>query len=609
MRSKVALLLAGVAGLLIGALAVYTLRDDPFPVQVLTTSLPSGETVLDLKESPPVPRVNEQTKQLDSNARVQSIHDVARLASDFEQRYALYQLISYAEESDLEKYISQSAEISSKNQQVVALRIIFAKYAELDPHKAIDRALALNYIPKQIRRNLVWRIFNNWTVSDLDAASIAIHDLPDEFKTQAADAIMWRSDTLSIGQSNELARRIGPSESWIDQIVDSNRRETLRTDPRKAFYDRIRNTPHSFERESELSEIAGYWFQTEGASAIPQIYDSLGRADERRSVLRSLIGSINEPDNDTVASVLQMISQFPNQREAKEATNAVFQHWSNSDPKASFEAALQFDDQLVPDSLRSILIRHWASRDAEGLLEEAPTFPRQLQSTAVAAALSELSLETPQTAIQLARKLGTRALRTSARNAIVERWRIYDPKSAFEWLMNNDLDVNVPRDKLLWRYTFSSYLDQDYASARSYVDQYEGEFKAQLVEATSEHLFKLDLKLAVDYMKSLDSEIRSSFLDQFGYSFGEHDPMGALSYGETLEQHQQEAYYQNVLHGWSFHNFSSLLDNIHQVPHKYQSFAARRLLDENAYMHYLTDQELKKLESIAEETKTSFDVE
>ncbi len=609
MRSKVALLLAGVAGVLIGSIAVYTLRDDLFPVQVLTTSLPSGETVLDLKESPPLPPVNEQTKKLDSNVRVQSIHDVAKLESDFDQRYALYQLISSAEEDDLEKYISQSTEISSKNQQMVALRIIFAKYAVLDPHKAIDRAVTLNHLSKQDRRNLVWWIFNEWTVSDLGAASIAIDDLPDEFKTQAANAIMWRSDTLSPDQRNELASRIGPSDSWSNEIVDSNRREILKANPRKAFYDRIRNAPHSFERRSELSEIAGYWFQLEGASAIPQIYDSLKSADDRRGVLNSLIGSINEFDNDTATSFLQVVSKFANQYEARRATDRVFQQWSNFDPKASFKASLQFDDQLVPDSLRSSLLRIWAFRDAEGLFEEAPTFPRQFQSTAVAQALSELSLERPETAIQLARKLGTRALRTSARNAIVDRWQLYDAKSAFEWLMNNDLDVNVPRSKFRWRSTFAKYLNQDYPSARSYVDQYEGEFKAQLVEATSEHLVHKDLELAIDYVKSIDPEILNSFLDQLASSLGRYDPMEALSFGETLEQHQKEAYYDDLLHSWSFQNFNSLHENIHRVPKKFQPLAANRLLDENAEKHYLTDQEIKKLESMAEEGKTSIRLE
>ena len=609
MRSKVTLLLAGVAGLLIGALAVYTLRDDPFPVQVLTTSLPSGETVLDLKESPPVPWVNEQTNQLDSNVRVQSIHDVARLESDFDQRYALYQLISYAEKSDLEKYISQSAEISSKNQRMVALTIIFARYAALNPYKATDRALALSHVSKQDRRDLVWWIFNEWTVIDLTAASSAIHDLPDEFKTQAANAIMWRSDGLSADQRNELARRISPTDSWIDQIVDSNRRETLKANPRKAFYDRIRNTRHSFERKSELSEIAGYWFQLEGVSAIPQIYDSLKYADERRYVLNGFIWGINDFHNDTAASVVQAVSQFPNQQEAKKATNAAFEHWANFDPKASFEAALQFDDQLVSESTRSYLLRTWANVDAEDLYEEAMTIPPQFQGVAIAEALDRISRDSPQKAIRLARNLDKPALRNTARNAIVDRWRRSDAKSAFEWLMKNDLNVIVPRNKSLWRYTFSSYLDQDFASARSYLAQYEGEFEAQLVEATSEHLFELDLELAVDYMKSLDSEIRNSFLDQFAYSFAELDPMGAISFGETLEQHQQEAYYQNVIYSWSSENFSSSLDNIHRVPKKYQPFAADHLLSQNAYKHYLTDQEITKLEAMAVGVKTSVHVE
>ena len=609
MRSKVALLLAGVAGALIGSIAVYTLRDDPFPVQLLTTSLPSGETVLNLKDYPPVSPVNEQTKKLDSTLRVQSIHDVARLESDFDQRYALYQLISNADEDELEKYIGQSTEISSRNQQMVALTTIFARYAALDPYEAIDRVLALSHVSKQNRRSLVWRIFNEWTVIDLAAAYTAIDDLPDEFKRQAANAIMWRSDRLSADQRNELARRIGPTDSRIEQVVDSNRRESLKANPRKAFYDRIHDTSWTLSRSIELDEITRYWFELEGVVVLKEIYDSLTSAAERKSVLHSLIWDINDLNNDTAASILQVVSQFPNQHEAKEATNAVFENWANFDPKASFEAALQFDDQLVSERTRSYLLRTWANVDAEGLFEEAVTMPRQFQGVAIAEAFGQISRDSPQKAIRLARNLDSPVLRATAKTAIVHAWRGYDAKSAFEWLTNNDLNVDVSRNKSLWRYTFSSYLDQDYASARTYLDQYEGEFKAQLVEATSEHLVHKDLELAIDYMKSLDCEISSSFLDQFANSLGKLGPMEALSFGETLEQHQKEAYYEDLIRSWSFQNFNSLHENIHRVPKKFHPFAANRLLDENTERSYLTDQEIKKLESMAEGVKTSVHVE
>ncbi len=603
MRSKVALLLAGVAGVLIGSIAVYTLRADPFPVQVLTTGLASGETVLDLKESPPVPPVNEQTKEPDSNVRVQTLHDVARLESDFDQRYALYQLISYAEEDELEKYISQSADISSKNQRMVALTMIFTRYAVLDPHEALSRALALNHVSKQDRRNLVWWIFNEWTVGDLNAASIAIHKMPEEFREQAANAIMWRSDGLSADQRSELARRIGPTDSWIDQIVDSIRSETHKDKPREAYYDRIRDPSRSRERNDELIEIARYWFELEGVGVLTEIYDSLENEDVRRSVLNNLIWQAIEVDNVSPVALLQIVSEFPSQYVVQYTTVTVFQSWGNVDHRAAFNAALAYDEQVVSDHLRSRFLTRWANVDAAGLYEEAATLPHQFQGIAIANALDQISRDSPEEAIRLAQNLGTRALRTAARNAIVVRWRLYDAKSAFEWLMNNDLDANVPRDKFLWRSTFAKYLNQDYASARSYLDQYEGELKEQLSEATAQHLFTTDIELAMAYMKSAEPKISEPILHQIAHSLRIFDPMEALSFGETLEQHEKEVYYEDLLDGWSFNNFNSLHENIHRVPKKYQPLAASRLLDKNAEKHYLTDQEIKKLESMAEEGK------
>ena len=247
---------------------------------------------------------------------------------------------------------------------------------------------------------------------------------------------------------------------------------------------------------------------------------------------------------------------------------------------------------------RSRLLYSWAEADAEGVYDEALTLPRQFQTAAVADALSHISKNSPLEAIRLARTLETRELRTSARDAIVHGWRSSDAKSAFEWLMENGLDVQAQRDKSLWRTTFSMYLDEDYGAAREYVDQYEGEFRDQLLEATAEHLVEWDLTEAIDYIKNVDIEVSEWFLLSIADSLTRLNPMEALSYGETIEPHRRNDFYESVIYTWSNEDFISLYENIERFPGKHRSLAATRILDANGHVHYLTDQEIEKLESM-----------
>ena len=603
MRIYVAVLTSTFVGVLVGAAVVYALRADEIPVQTVITGLPNVVIEADLNEHSLTLSSNEYSQRLDSYVQVQSIRDIQKLENDFDQRFALYRFMREADRDDLERYIAESIEISSSNQRMVALSVIFARYALLDPYKALERALAHDRFTQQERRNLVWWIFNEWTVADLDEAIDAIQLLPQEFKQSAATAIMWRSDGLPVDERVELAQRVGPNESWVDNTVDSMQPETYKDDPRKAYYDRLRDTTRTSDRFTELSKIASHWFESEGVAVLTEIYDSLTSVDERRGVLDSLIWNIEDIDNATAVSILEVVSQFPNQLAARNSTDTVFQHWANSDPKAAFETALVYDDQAMSDDLRSRLLSHWSYKDAEGLFDEALNLPSRFQGVAISNSLRKIAIDSPQEAIQLARTLDTRVLRTSARDAIASGWRVYDAKSAFEWLESNDLDVNARSNESLWRTTFSEYLDHDYDDARTYVDQYEGEFKEQLVEVTAKHLFANDLERAMAYMKRENPDISESLLHTIAYSLAQSDPVKAFDYGETLDQHLQEQYYESVIYSSSYLNFKSLHDNILGVPQKHRSLAASKLLHENEEMHYLSDLEIQKLESMIEEDR------
>ena len=371
MRVYVAVLISAVAGVLIGAAAVYTLRDDEVSVQALIASLPNNVIEADLNEFSPAVSLDEYTKRLDSYFRVQSIHDISRLTSDFDQAVALYLFLARAGEDDLKRYISQAAEISSTNQRMVVLSVIFGRYSALMPRDALDLALEHEYLTEQERSNIVWRIFSEWGFRDLDAAIDAIQSLPQGLKQRAAQAIMWRNDSLPPDQLTALAQRLGLTEDWNENVVDSIRRETYKDDPRTAYYDRIRDTTRIHEHTNQLSEIAKYWIELEGVAVLAEIYDSLKGADDRWEVLSYLIRNDIDFKTTKPTSVLQVISEFPNQQEASQIMEVAFRNWSDIDPEAAFNATLEYDTHWVSQRFREDLLYFWAHDDPEGLYELA----------------------------------------------------------------------------------------------------------------------------------------------------------------------------------------------------------------------------------------------
>lgn len=604
MRIYGVVLISLLAGILIGAVVGYTVRDVELRGASITTHLPGAE-ITDRNDVASAPSPQKHTENVDSHDSVQSLKDISTQGSSFDQDLSLLLLLARADINDLDTYILQSDEISSNNQRIAILSYVFRRYAAIDPLKAIERVQTLNQMAESEQVELVYSIFEEWTASDLDGAVAAIHELPQAVKEIGASAMMRHSDHLPVDQRIELARAIGPNDVWIEFAIDRIRSEAFKDDPRKAYYDVVRNGSTVRERTHELSEIGEYWIKSAGVTILREIYDSIDNANARHNVLNDLIWHAIRNDFATPTSVLHVVSEIPKSQEARHAIKTVFQAWASVDPKASFDASLEFNDQSITDRVRREILFTWASRDAASLYEEALSFPRQFQHAAITNALVQISNDSPQSAIQRAQDLDSRALRTSARDAIVRGWRNHDAKAAFEWLMNNELDVVDQSDSSLWQDTFTHYLEQDFPAARAYSDLYEGEFRGEFIEATAEHLLHSDIDLAIDYIRSVDLEMSEMLLSQIAYSLTEHNGIEALSFGESVVEEQQDTFYQNLVYGWSHYDFVGLFENIHRVPPEYQSLAASRLIHINSQHHHLSAKELKKLESMVSSEKTS----
>ena len=603
MRTSVAKLISGVVGLLIGGLTVgvtaFLWLAEEQPTQSLMQKTPSIATTTDPDVVPKPIVIEKRISDVDPILQIQSVHDSTKLASDFDQSVSLYLLLARADTGDLERYISESFSISTRNQRNAALSIIFGRYAAIDPKEALERALALNQLTLQERSNIVRSVFNEWTVGNLEEAVAAIENLPPQFKFSAASAVMWRSDFLSTDQRIQLAEQIGPNEGWIANTVASIRSEASKVDPRTAFYARVRETPHTQEHYAELLGIVRHWFELEGASVLTEINDSIDNRNMRRSVLNALIWNAIASNTATPNEVLNVVAEFSNRQEAKESMQNVFRSWTNLDPKQAFEASLEFEDLFINRDFRKSLLQMWAAKDADGLLMEATSLTREYQDIAVLAAIGHLSRKSPEDAIRIARGLDTSELRIQARDEIVDQWSSVDGKAAFEWLINDGLSVGDQNETSIIHRAFASYIHQDFESASRFASEYRGEQKTQLVGQIARHLIYSDLERAIDYLPNVvDDTSRAELQFEIGRELVELDPFEALSYGENVEQSDRDSYYHGVLWHWAFNDSTALHKNIHRVPREYRSHAADALLRRNKDNKDLSERDIRELESM-----------
>ncbi|MCY4094432.1 MAG: hypothetical protein OXG05_04815 [Gammaproteobacteria bacterium] len=450
----------------------------------------------------------------------------------------------------------------------------------------------------QERTNVIRSVFTEWTVGDLEDALEALENLPEAYKYAATSAIIWRSDFLTHDQRIQLAERIGPNDPWIHGTVTSIRAEAASTDPRSAFYDHLSDKVHSQRNYAELYGIVTHWIERDGVAILREIHDALDNADARRSVMQGLIWNAITTKSATPIEVLNVLSDLPNNRDARQTLEHLFRSWASLEPKQSFEASLKFADKRLTHQFRSSLLRTWASKDAEGLLSEVSSLPSEYRNTAVINSLGKMSRDDPEAATRYARNLGSLGLRSQAREAIIREWSEVDAKSAFEWFMNDSFNDEAKENySIFWR-AFSSYLDQNFESAERYADEYQGEFKNRLIEAVARYLSDRDPDRAIEYLPKVRRSARGSLRFSIGMEIAESRPIEALEYGETLHEERHDQYYNQLLGKWARRDFFSLHENIRRVPSAYQGHAARYLLGVNEDKSYLSAREVRTLEDI-----------
>ncbi len=320
MRFGVSILIAGVAGALIGGLAMgvsahfFWIGEASGDRELEDLTLPQSATNQNPKTDSTKLNLKGVASESTPHAQIRTIQDLASRETDFDRSMSIYLLIANANEDTLETYIRQSMEIPSTKQRSLVLSILFSRYAAFDPQLALDQFLQLDRLTIDQEYDLMEQIFNEWMTYDRDGAVAAIAALPQEDKQLAAEAVMSLSEDLPTQERMELARLIGPNDTWIEFRINWIRRESYKVDPRSAFYARIGDKSQTSGKYSDLLSIAEYWFELDGASVIPEISGSISSTEMRRNLLNNLIWQIIRKKKTEPSAILNVVMDLPDKR-------------------------------------------------------------------------------------------------------------------------------------------------------------------------------------------------------------------------------------------------------------------------------------------------------
>ncbi len=227
----------------------------PAPRQADAPSAPSEEAVAE-----PLPEVGVLAAMMD-------------IPSDFEQTVMLYNLIRHADADYLDALLDEADTLRPRREGNAAKSIIFGRYAEVDPERALARMTARG------EERFLSGLFRAWTKHDVDAAVAAAETLGLAHRRSAGAAILSVTERLADDQRTLIAEEFSAQGTLERMKAD----EALEVDPALAWREAIASEPGQ-ARFQTLWHVARRWLQSDPGAALRAVDDL---ASEQAMALRS----------------------------------------------------------------------------------------------------------------------------------------------------------------------------------------------------------------------------------------------------------------------------------------------------------------------------------
>ncbi|MCY4056548.1 MAG: hypothetical protein OXG44_00970 [Gammaproteobacteria bacterium] len=462
------LLVVGFLGIAIGAAGFWLATDQ------------GGATPL----QPPSPG-EAPDRSVDSPKSVSSVQrslaQIVGNATDFQRNTALYALLADTGREEVEALLAEVEALPAAPHRYDAARVLYTRFAELDPEAAADHVAAANY-----HSSWVAAVFRAWAHADVDAAvdraavldgdakaiaaaAILELDLPEWQRQDVAErldseaalvaiatrealggadkdfAAAWRTAVKAIDIPTEpgsLAEAQGFFHAFGQLGVLARRWATHDPVAAMAALTGMENPQMSLQAQAGVLQV---WAADDPSAAIAWLSEQQGsRGGTRNWMTQMLMSGLMERGVHEAILALDTIPAHLQEEARVGLVNALQSFRDPSD--VDFQIVLDWYGTLESSSRQLVgaLANAYAEHDPEQAFAWARTLEGRAESAAIDPAVRRIARSDPALARRLIADIDASELRVDAARQFISTAGRNDPEGTLEWARSFPVDDDRP---------------------------------------------------------------------------------------------------------------------------------------------------------------------
>ena len=405
----------------------------------------------------------------------QSLAEIVENPTDFRRNTDLYALLADTRPSEVEALLAEAASLDASPHRYDVARVLYTRFAELDPHAAADHVVAANY-----HSSWVAAVFRAWAHTDVDAAVEHAAKLENDAKAIAAEAILeldlppWRLEEIArqldgqrvlaaihtrkaltggeldfaaawesalrvfdVSQQSDAPERLGRRVIAFEHLGPLARRWAEHDPPAAMAGVANASTPYN---EVMAQVVLQVWAADDPSAAVAWL---AGQQTGREGLARALMqGLIKQGVDQAIRAIDAIPARL--QGEARLGLVSALQQRDASD--VDFQILIDWYGTLDAPSgrLAGDLSRAYAAHDPQRALAWAQTLDGRAQRAAFNAAATQLARSDMALAKRLIAEIESPRLRSEAARQVVFSQAFRNPKATLEWARSFPVENDRP---------------------------------------------------------------------------------------------------------------------------------------------------------------------
>lgn len=462
-RPVLGAVVGAIAGLLVGAGSVVAWYQTAAPPA--GPAAPAAAAPVQLESAPPAARAPLRGAP--------GLAAIAAMPDDFERNAALYALARDADRAAIEGLLAETHALAPSPQRNDIARVLYIRFASIDPVAAADHVLGRFYQPSWIAT-----VFRVWAHADFDAAVERAASLEPRQRRPVAASLLEMD--LAPWQRQHVAERLGARGLLAELLA----REEMAFGTPEQTWARALASPPGDERAQLLEMAALAWAASDPEAALRAALEA--EDDDSRYLASQLLRRWARRDRDGALAWLSRLERTPR-------TDFLPSTVVGSIAAEDIDAALRALEDVPP----------WARQNAQyGLLS-------QWMDADLPAALEWF---------------GSLPLADQKHHgwSVARRYTERDPRGAFEWGLASD--PRIRRDRLMQ--VIGSIADSAQAE-RLFRGIEDPELRAELAFSLHYNHAPQDPQAALRWAETFDEAIRDRLRSGILRQWAEADPDGA----------------------------------------------------------------------------------